>query len=282
MHSTLLRTGEMTRSKITLVGRAAAAALLIVSAGVATANAGPVTIAGTLVSDGTRAFQGSGFGVVLPVLTLQNPQGDERGGIGWSGTADTYFDNVDGTCVGACTGEPNGVISTGAPHSQTYTFQQLINAGIDSTANLGVVFNVNETGANPGTTLLDVRIGVYQVSTGTWVLQTGTCTGTDPNCPGAFPVTSQGQGGDGYLFTLSGVSLATYFNDPTAYRIGLWANITGTDDGPEDFYFQRVAACVTNCNPPIPEPGTLALFGTGLAAGARALARRRRKQQTAN
>jgi hypothetical protein len=68
----------------------------------------------------------------------------------------------------------------------------------------------------------------------------------------------------------------------TAYRLGLWASITGPDDGAEDFYFQNIAACVTNCNPPIAEPGTLALFGVGLAAAARALGRRRRKQREAN
>jgi PEP-CTERM motif len=276
MLSKFLKTGETRKSKVTLVGVAVAGLVILGTA--TTAGADPISVAGTLVSNGTRDFTGSGFGVVLPVLTLQNPQGDEMGGVGWNGTSDFYFDTVTGTGTG---GVPNGVISEGPPHTQTYTFQQLIDQGIDSTANLGIVFNVNETGANPGTTLLDVRIGVYQVSNGAWLLQSGTCSGTDPNCPGPFPVTSQGQGGDGYLFTLSNVSLATYFANPTAYRIGLWANITGTDDGPEDFYFQRVDACVTNCNPPIPEPGTMALLGTGLVAGARAFARRRRKQQAA-
>lgn len=271
-----LKTGTKRRSSSTLVVKVIAFALFVIlGAGgvVTTAEAGPITIAGTLVSDGTRDFTGTGFGVVLPVLTLQNSQGSEMGGIGWNGSADFSFDTVTGTGTG---GDPDGAVKDQGVHSRTYTFQDLINAGITNTNNLGLVFNVNETGANPGTTLQDVRIGVYQVSTGTWVLQSGTCSGTNPTCPGAFPVTNQGQGGDGYLFQLTGADLSTYFANPTAYRIGLWANITGSDDGPEDFYFQSIV-CTTNCNPPpVPEPTSLALFGSGLFAAASAMYRRRR------
>jgi hypothetical protein len=272
-----LKTGTERRSSSTFVVKMIAFALFVIlGAGgvVTTAEAGPITIAGTLVSDGTRDFTGTGFGVVLPVLTLQNSQGSEMGGIGWNGSADFSFDTVTGTGTG---GDPDGSVKDQGVHSRTYTFQDLINAGITNTNNLGLVFNVNETGSNPGTTLQDVRIGVYQVSTGTWVLQSGTCSGTNPTCPGAFPVTNQGQGGDGYLFQLSGVDLSTYFASPTLYRIGLWANITGSDDGPEDFYFQSIV-CTTNCNPPppVPEPASLALFGSGLFAAASAMYRRRR------
>lgn len=269
-----LKTGGKRGPSSTFVGKMIAFVfIVIVGVGVvATAEAGPITIQGTLVSDGTRDFTGTGFGVVLPVLTLQNSQGTEMGGIGWTGSTDFSFDTVTGTGTG---GDPDGVVKDQGVHSRTYSFQDLIDAGITSTSNLGLVFNVNETGANPGTTLLDVRIGVYQANNGSWVLQTGTCSGNDPTCPGPFPVTNQGQGGDGYLFVLNGVSLATYFANPTAYRIGLWANITGTDDGPEDFYFQSVV-CTTNCNPPVPEPTSLALFGSGLFAAASAVYRRRR------
>src|SRR5687767_9886383 len=70
--------------------------------GVSPVQADPLPI-GSLFSDGTQALQGAGFGVVLPVLTLSQTQNNttEVGGVGWNGSADYKFTNVDGTGTGA-------------------------------------------------------------------------------------------------------------------------------------------------------------------------------------
>lgn len=193
---------------------------------------------------------GTGFGNILNVLSLQNTP------------------NESGSVL--LTGMGNQLLTGNATNqSQLRSFQELINNGITNATQIGIVYNVNETGANPATTLNSFSLQVFDTQTNTLV-ESIFCTA---GCPGVYTPFQQGTGGAGYLFALNDMdnSFATYFANPTRYVIGMTGDISGSDDGPDNFYIQRRTG-----QQPIPEPATMILLGTGIA-GVAGIVRRRRK-----
>lgn len=210
-----------------------------------TANADPI-----LVNQGPVTQGGTGFGAVVNILSLQL-----QGGPGPSE-------------AGSVT--PTGMTGDATNTSQCATVLQLTNAGINS-SNLAFVFNINQTGGDPLVHLDDFTVNFYD-SSGALLFSASTNPGSEID----YTIVSQGTGGAGYLFTLSGVdqmALDAFFSDPENC-IGAIASVSGgVDDGPENFYATSIEAVE-----PVPEPATLSLLGIGLLGAASALRKRRNKK----
>jgi hypothetical protein len=225
-----------------------------------------------LVTTGTPvSFSGTGLGTVATVLTLNSQANNtvEQGCVGRNagGTADIIGNSGSGTCVFAAT-TPD--VQTGASQTQT---QLLSSVGITSSSQFGLLFNATEPSGN-GITVQNL--------TATFFSSTGAVIGTASLAsPFTTLTTATGIGNTGFLFTLSGMVNPDFFAAGT--RVGLSATLgcsasTQSDtcqfaqSGNDTFFLVNTGAASV-----VPEPGTYALLGTGLAGlGGLTLRRRRR------
>jgi hypothetical protein len=172
--------------------------------------------------EGPQPDNGTGFGNILNVLSLQH-RPEEAGSVIRQNGADVLTGDATNT-------------------SQTRTVAEFLASGYDP-SNLGVIFNINDPGSSPNVTLNQFEVLFYDASD--TLLFTALYSGPSLNLA---PV-SMGTGGAGYLFNieLTPAELA-FFNDP-ANRIGLRVTtpIQSTAAGAENFFV-------------IPSPGTTALL----------------------
>lgn len=211
----------------------------------------------SLIPAGTVSLSGTGIGTVSTILTIHDNDGTEAGEVRWTSSGNVATGNVVG------------------PNVQTKT-QLFGDVGISSAADIRIIFNASEPSG--GSIQLDDLVLNIFAPDGTLLFTSGAFA------PIFLADTEPGTGKSGFAFQLD-VAQAALANPyvVAANRIGLSAETSMAQGGLETFFILRGAGvppcdpAVEVCGPQeIPEPGTLALLGIGLA-GAGAMSRRRRK-----
>ncbi len=238
--------------KLSLLSCLSAAALLSLPLSAAHAD---------LILAGPNPVSGTGIGSVNTLLTIQG-QGNatmEAGCVSFGGVIGTSFSG--GTCVGS-----SGDVKTGASQTQTRT---LLETGVTSAANFGIIFNAAEPGGD-AITLESLNV-VFYSSTGTVLFQASTVESF------VFPMTNTGTGNSGFLFVLNAAQQASAtaagaFNS-SSNVIGLSASASQATGGNETFFVGNTGGMDFVV---VPEPSTFALLGAGLM-GMFGFARSRRR-----
>ncbi len=211
-------------------------------------------LAASLVFSGFVGTSG-GFGTEDTILTFHTT-GTEVGCVKWTGSDDAF----GAPCPGL------SATTTNETDGQTFTLSELAALGISSAGEIGIVLDASEAGGSQFT-LVTLVLTFYSADglTSESFVYTG---------PAVFNGNT-GSGGQGQLFQLdwdqAQIAQANWFTGPNFgnNRIGISAELTGTDGGQDTFYITDVTAF------PVPEPLSFLTVGSGLLGLAYWLRRRK-------
>jgi len=231
-----------------------------------------VSYSGGLVYDSTIQVTAQGFGNVPRLLTVQgnaNSTTTESGCVSASGGINFGASACDGTLFANTGGdEPNPLAD-----NQKYGIPTLDELGWKTAADIGLVFNPNQTGFAP-ITVDDITLKIYD----------GDTLFAQINGSQAFATTDPGVGSAGFVFRLDAGILASVDTNVFGaagsdnFRVALENTNSLFNDGPESWAaVDLVPGNGGGGVPPVPEPATWALLLMGFGfVGARL--RRGRRQ----
>ncbi len=215
-----------------------------------------------LVYDSTILAPAQGFGTAPRALSLQGSGTTESGGVGVAIGGGIV---VGSTIADASVFQPNGVSNQNGTadlvnplnDNQKYGIPSAGSLGITSANQIGILFNATEPSGNSAN-VTDVTLKLY---TGGGVFLGAIDGGFN------FASSNPGNGVAGFTFVVEASQQAQVnswlLTGGAATIFALEATVADVAGGPETFLIYNLAA-----TPPVvvPLPGTIALFGLGLAA----------------
>jgi hypothetical protein len=207
--------------------------------------------ASLIVSSTPSVDTGTGFGTVPNVLTVHANR-VESGCVAWDGTATIYGSSA--CSVYASYGSFSGGDEVGPVPNKLFT-PTVSQLGINSLADLQIVFNATEPGNSTQITLNSLTLAIFD-TTGSIVYAASLAS------PFTLDSSLQGVGKQGFPITIAPDQIPSGFSLASDYRVGLAATLgcitqgaACSGGGPETFVVSSISQ--------VPEPATL-----GLIAGA--------------
>lgn len=230
---------------------------------VAIVAAGSLSISSaSLIYQSSIQLSAQGFGSAPRALTIQG-NGTESGCISVVAGA---IAGGSGSCIADATIAPNGVANQGGAEvsplsdNQKFGIPTLLSLGIDGANDIGILFNATEPGGN-AITVTDLTLKFFDANS-------NLLGAIDTAGAVEFLTTNPGNGVAGFVFTIDAAQQLAVagFITPTT-RLALEATLTGAAGGPESFAIVNLNAPPPGGDPgDVPEPMSMALLGSGMAA----------------